>query len=146
MSHNLLLGLAFLVACAASWFPGNKAIWYLWVQFAKTYKVDEGTQTPLAGAVGGLERVLYIYCVIWERYELITGWLVMKAFFNWIGSETHKREKHGSTHSVEVEVSNKYNGFILGTLLSLLLGLAIGHAVRPAAELTCSLLTSIYAK
>jgi len=125
----LTKGLIFLAVCVFSWWLGNKLIWFLWKAIAKHSKVRVGTRTALAGTVGGLERVLYIYAVVFDKYEIITGWLVMKAFFGWIRSEERSTKKEKENKATLDEVSNTYNGFVLGTLLSLLIGLAAGHAV-----------------
>jgi hypothetical protein len=130
---KLTQAIVFTAICVIIWWPGNLLIWQLWRLIAWSTKVEVGVPTRLAPTVGGLERVLYVYAVMSGKYEVITGWLVMKAFFGWIGPE-RRRAKKGT--SASDEISNTYNGFILGTLLSLLLGLAAGLA----ASLTTSLI------
>ncbi len=65
--------------------------------------------------------MLYIFSVMSGNYEIITGWLLLKAFFGWIESEKQKDAD---------EQLLKYNAFIIGTILSLLIGIAVGLAAK----------------
>lgn len=60
-----------------------------------------------------------------RHYEVITGWLVLKTFFNWIESETNKETVDNNAPSLV-----EYNSFIIGTLLSLLLGIGVGLCAK----------------
>jgi len=62
-----------------------------------------------------------------DRYEFVTGWLVMKAFFGWIRA---RRSADHSNDSEGHDVLNRYNSFLIGNLLSLLIGIAVGITAR----------------
>ena len=69
-----------------------------------------------------------------ERYEIIAGWLAMKAFFGWI-------EKERPTQ--ETDYLDRYNSALIGNLLSLLIGLGIGIAARSIAVHLVSVLRTL---
>jgi hypothetical protein len=66
------------------------------------------------------KRILYIMGVMGHHYELITGWLVLKAFFNFL-----ERQK-GTSVTNDKEQLERYNGMLIGNALSLLIGIGLG--------------------
>jgi hypothetical protein len=119
MLHLAIQVAVFIVACALAWYPGNRLTWLLWERFAKYAHVPIGTPFQLARTIGGLERILYIFGVMAEKYELLAGWLVMKAFFGWI------EESKSDIGSLV-----RYYGFLQGNLTSLLIGLFVGEGAK----------------
>jgi hypothetical protein len=117
----------FAVMCAVSWYPGNKLVWFIWTKLAaRALSSQGGKPSKLSRPIGRLERVLYIFGVMSGHYELITGWLVMKAFFGWIKSENTADVQEGVVDDGTSAVLDRFNSFLIGNLLSLLIGLACG--------------------
>ncbi|HWX84653.1 MAG TPA: hypothetical protein VNZ48_13720 [Xanthobacteraceae bacterium] len=116
----------FAVMCAVSWYPGNRLVWFTWTKLAARAQFPGGKPSKLSGPIGGLERVLYIFGVMSGQYQLITGWLVMKAFFGWIKSESAADVQGGSVDDGTSAALDRFNSFLIGNLLSLLIGLACG--------------------
>jgi hypothetical protein len=91
-------------------------------------------------AVGGIERILYISAVMSRHYELIGGWLVLKAFFSFLdathGPKAGRRRRSmksldaGEIKEQEEIIMARYNGMLIGNALSLLMGLAGGAAAN----------------
>jgi hypothetical protein len=58
-----------------------------------------------ARVMSSLERVLYIWAVMFKEYHLIAGWLVLKAFSEWMATNEAKairgvEKKRGSLISI----------------------------------------------
>src|SRR5438270_12344403 len=83
-------------------------------------KLGNQTRSALVPKIGGLERIFYVFAVMYAKPELVTGWLVMKTFSGWVGEDPESRYA-------------RYNGFVIGNILSLLFGLGLGiiASVRP---------------
>jgi hypothetical protein len=80
-----------------------------------------------AVVIGKWERALYVYSVMFGQFSLLSGWLVMKAFFGWLGTKEQEREQEQARWRMR-----KYHLYLYGNLWSLLTGLgcgAIGRAV-----------------
>ena len=75
--------------------------------------------SPLVKSVGGLERILYIMGVMGHHYEIITGWLVLKAFFGFMDRDR-----------LEKDMAARYNGLLIGNAISLMIGIALGVTVN----------------
>ena len=107
---RLAQAIVFVATCVIIWWPGNVLIWQLWRLIARFAKVEVGVPTRLAPIVGGLERVLYVFAVMSGKYEVITGWLVMKAFSG--GSD-----RDGADGRRELRPAMKYRIHITGLFL-----------------------------
>jgi hypothetical protein len=122
----------FLVACALCWCVGNTLVQKLWTNIVTGFSVASGTVTALGPVVGRLENVLYIFAVMADKYDIIPGWLVMKAFFGWI----HVRPRSQDAQAKEGhDALAKFNEYLIGNLLSLFLGLSFGLGARLVVQL-----------
>lgn len=61
--------------------------------------------------------------VMGHHYEIIAGWLVLKAFFGFMG-----RDQVGGTEGTEGtgEPLRRYNGLLIGNAISLIVGISLG--------------------
>lgn len=91
--------------------------------YEKTTGVFTLVGAPFAAQVGALERTLYILAVMLGRYELVVGWLVLKAFFGW------RRKPKGTA-----DPRTRLNVNLVLNILSVLLGLAFGLAANYVAS------------
>src|SRR6266446_7946435 len=107
---------ALIIAAVLSWWPGNCLVWAIWKVCAKIEGVEAGERLPLVKSVGGLERVLYVMGVTGHHYEIIGGWLVLKAFFGFA-----VRDQEGVREPV-----TRYGRLLIGNALSLMIGIALG--------------------
>jgi hypothetical protein len=124
MEHDLPATCLFVVACVISWTPGHDVSWHVWQKIAAHYKAPAGEPSKLAPAVGGFERVIYIFSAMSDKYELAAGWLVMKAFFGYVRSNEQDKSE---TDSV---ARGRYNSALIGNLLSLFIGVACGLGAK----------------
>jgi len=66
--------------------------------------------------------------VIGHHYEIISGWLVLKAFFGFMGRDQIVGE--AGKGSAEEMLLTRYNGLLLGNALSLIIGVSAGVAAN----------------
>lgn len=128
MTHPTLYFVVLVVASVFTWCPGNWVLEIVWGWIAKTEKVDFDGPTPLVKSVGGLERILYLMGVIGHHYEIIAGWLVLKAFFGFMGRDQIVDE--AGKGSPEEKPLTRYNGLLLGNALSIIIGISVGVAAN----------------
>ena len=81
----------------------------------------------MVSAIGGLERVLYIYSTMIGHYELVAGWLIMKGFFGW----TTQRDLSRADNET---IFDHYYSYIWGNLVSLLIGILMGNLAMHFAK------------
>ncbi len=154
MDQPVLSILLLAAFSALAWRPGNELIGFVW-EYMATHRPEEeavlpGSEvygwSPFVREVGGIERVLYIAAVMSRHYELIAGWLVLKAFFGFLDAAHLRRrlraliKRSGQSDGDEDPPSGdekkkmspdeiimaRYNGLLIGNALSLLTGLAAG--------------------
>jgi hypothetical protein len=78
-----------------------------------------------------LERILYIWAVMFKEYHLIAGWLVLKAFSEWMAVNEARAIKG-------VEKKQRiYDIYLEGNALSIIVGLLCG-SVGKWVELACA--------
>jgi hypothetical protein len=130
MEEAALEFFVFVVGCLLSWYLGGFAVWKIWLAIAKYNKSPWVEASPLAPVLGGLERCLYVFSVLADKYEVIAGWLVMKAFFGWIQFRHHRTRSHEERAKEGHDVLGRYNGFLILNLLSLFVGLSFGVAAH----------------
>lgn len=121
MAHDGINLGVFVIASIIGWRPGSWILWKLWGGIARYADADKGEPSKLATSVGGLERMFYIFAMMYETPEIVTGWLVMKAFFGWI------REK-------KAEELEEFNVLVILNMLSLLIGLGLGLVANIGAH------------
>jgi len=127
MTHPTLYFVVLVVASVFTWRPGNWLLEVVWEWTATAEKVDFGP-SPLVRSVGGLERIVYLMSVIGHHYEIISGWLVLKAFFGFMGRDQIVGE--AGKGSAEEMLLTRYNGLLLGNALSLIIGVSAGVAAN----------------
>jgi hypothetical protein len=77
-----------------------------------------------------LERILYIWAVIFKEYHLIAGWLVLKAFSE-STAVNEARAIRGADKKQRI-----YDIYLEGNVLSIIVGLLCG-SVGTCVELAC---------
>ncbi len=128
------LGLILIVlaACVADR-PGNWLWWRTWERIAARRNLPTGTGSNLAHEIGAWERVIYIFGAAHSHYDFIGGWLLMKAFFNWIPNSAREQRPSGQAGLAERDrstIMDHYNGFLIGNLISLSIGISLGLIVK----------------
>jgi len=114
----------------------------------------EQNKSRINGMIGTLERMLYVYAVFRNQYSIISGWLVLKAFFGWMqraeglsgqsckAAEPAPQDGGAGDASTRLHqgVYLKYCMYIYGNGLSLAVGLACGEAALLLSEFVGRLL------
>ncbi len=128
MKHPLTLIIAYFIAVVIAWYPFNKLLIWTASIIVPPGIFPQARQTPsaLASRIGGLERSLYIFAVMADQNALITGWLVMKAFFGRISTEMGTVPPDQNRRDLHLIY---YTNYLIVNLLFLLIGLAIGIIV-----------------
>lgn len=120
----------FVIACLLSTWPGNMIVAMIHKMQMRSLRNRDPRKTPgqlkedfaaldddfdmrFAALIGITERFLYVYAVMFSQFSLLSGWLVMKAFFGWISNR-------GTTQK---ERLSHYHTYLFGNALSLLMGL-----------------------
>lgn len=82
-------------------------------------------RSKTAAIIGALERIIYIIAVAFTQPNLISGVLILKAFFAW----THQRavKTNGDTTAMYETIAH-YHTYLIGNFLSLLLAVFLGLA------------------
>ena len=117
--------ISFLFVCAISWFPGSP-----FVQWLIKKSAGDIHFRPLSGKVGTLECIIYIYSVIIGHYSIISGWLVLKSFYGWVG-EMQKIESTNIKYNKRLlpnKLIDRYQKQIIGNAYSILLGILLGRS------------------
>lgn len=73
--------------------------------------------------IGRLERVLYIYAIMFGKTAILGAWIVLKAFFGWIG----KHNRNSQNEIEEMQDITQYYAYIYGNALSLIFALLLSH-------------------
>ena len=137
--------IGFAVACLLSWFPGNYFVYSSYrnvlqeiIEKDKAHpeinnkealenEIDKqlkGIDILLAKRIGKLERIFYIYAFMFESLGLLSGWIVLKAFFSWVTNSDDGANGSAGKKSSERALRSFYL-YIWGNALSLLLALAM---------------------
>jgi len=85
--------------------------------------LDQTLNFPFARVIGRLERTLYMFAAFVADYQLIAGWLVMKAFFTWLSHKKVLPEDQARDRNLM-----GYYMYLYGNLLSVLYGIGCGLA------------------
>jgi hypothetical protein len=95
--------IAFLVVCTISWFFADNLIQYFYTRrlhsvvqrspdqtIGKIAQEEDAWRRRLAldfgRIIGRLERIFYIYALMFDALGVLTSWVILKAFFGWIQS------------------------------------------------------------
>lgn len=130
--------IGFAVACLLSWYVNRGIAKSQILKFPElipkdTQEADKEQQIgdlmeifdlPGAALVGILERVIYIFSVMGDHYELAGGWIIMKSFTMWLESPLVKKDQK----------MKLYHNYIVGSALSLLAGVACGEIGNVIAD------------
>jgi hypothetical protein len=139
-----ILGISFVAACLLSTWPGNWMIRGAYNRILGSTKgpANSGTmkqwleahapdselaefRSKTAWMIGALERIIYIIAFFFGQPGLITGALILKAFFAW----THQRApKSDDDTTAMYETIAHYHTYLIGNFLSLLLAIFLGLA------------------
>jgi hypothetical protein len=123
----------FLVAIVLGIWPGNWLVAQIHKWQLKTLLKPDGSKTfdefnkeyddllklfdwRFAQLIGRTERILYVIAVMTAQYSILSGWLVMKAFFGWLS-----RPRRPQSESLPY-----YHMYLFGNALSILCGLLCG--------------------
>jgi hypothetical protein len=149
MDSGMITFCSFLLACVLSTWPGNFLIrtTYSWILGAANSPVPNKTmkawledlspggdlaefRSKTAWIIGALERVIFIYALMFGQPGLITGVLILKAFFSW--TEQRATADPAATAAAEsarrLETIAHYHTYVIGNFLSLLTALAVYQA------------------
>ena len=74
---------------------------------------------PFAATIGCIERIIYVFAVITPAYDLIIGWLIMKAFYEWLKGPDEEQK-------LPLRAVVFYHLYLFGNAISLMAGLAAG--------------------
>lgn len=125
--------IAFVVVVALSIPIGGKLVDRLcnrWSEFlVGHYRMakPDGVYSEIAGRIGRIERVLYIFATMKAQYGLITSWVILKVVYNWL--RLPDSTGHGQSAKLDTDTeSRRLQGYAIGSLISLLVGLALGEA------------------
>jgi len=141
---------SFLLACILSTWPGNfliKTI-YNWILGAAQSPVPNKTmkawleelspdrdlaefRSKTAWIIGSLERVIFLYALMFGQPSLITGVLILKAFFSWTEHRAapDPAVTTGTSNPRMLETIAHYHTYVIGNFLSLLTALAVYQLV-----------------
>lgn len=73
--------------------------------------------------IGRIERVFYIYAVMFTQFSLLSAWVILKAFYGWI----QKPSVAQSAAPEEDKEITTFYAYIYGNALSLIVALTLGH-------------------
>jgi hypothetical protein len=86
--------------------------------------------------IGNIERIIYIYAIMFDKLSLLTAWVILKAFFGWL-----EKPKLGSSAQMDgiaassaegisdeaVATITAFYSYIYGNGISLLSGVFLAH-------------------
>lgn len=72
--------------------------------------------------IGRIERVFYIYAVMFTQFSLLSAWVILKAFYGWI-----QKPSVAQSAAPEEDKITTFYAYIYGNALSLILALTLGH-------------------
>jgi hypothetical protein len=86
--------------------------------------------------IGNIERIIYIYAIMFDKLSLLTAWVILKAFFGWL-----EKPRMGSSATIEgivgagvedrtdevVASITLFYSYIYGNGISLLSGVFLAH-------------------
>ncbi len=137
--------LSFLLACILSTWPGNFLIgtiytWILstaksplpnknmkeWLEELSPERDLAEFRSKTARIIGAGERVIFIYAFMFTQPNLITGVLILKAFFAW--TEHRATADSAGEKTKMLETIAHYHTYVIGNFLSLLMAIAVYQA------------------
>jgi hypothetical protein len=144
MDPAMVTFLSFLLACFLSTWPGNFLIGAVYTRVLSTAKSPVANKTMkewleelsperdlaefrsrTARIIGALERVIFIYALMFTQPSLITGVLILKAFFSWT---EHRATADTEPKTRMLETIAHYHTYVIGNFLSLLTAIAAYQA------------------
>jgi hypothetical protein len=153
--------LLFVLACILSTWPGNFLIRTAYNRILSSVKgpVKDKTmkdwleaispdkdlaefRSKTAWIIGALERFIFIYALMFSQPSLITGVLILKAFFAWTEHRARPDETDtdhagggntGATQAADkskmLETIAHYHTYVIGNFLSIVTAITVYHAV-----------------
>ena len=141
--------LSFVLACVLSAWPGNLLIrkaydrilgaakspvsgktMKAWLEEMSPDKDLAEFRSKTASIIGTLERVIFIYALMLAQPSLITGVLILKAFFSWTehrATATATATEQPAEKSKMLETIAHYHTYVIGNFLSLLTAILLSH-------------------
>lgn len=152
--------LVFLLACVLSTWPGNfliRTIYNLilgavkspvtgktmkaWLEEISPDKDLAEFRSKTAWIIGSLERVIFIYALMFPQPSLITGVLILKAFFSWTEHRARPDQPTSDQADTKQTASNQvtekskmletiahYHTYVIGNFLSIVTAITVYHA------------------
>jgi hypothetical protein len=80
--------------------------------------------------IGRIERIFYIYAVMFDALTLLSAWVILKAFYGWIQKPSVAQS---DAPEAEKEITTFYL-YIYGNALSLLVALIVAHGGKILAN------------
>jgi hypothetical protein len=132
----MVIFLSFFLACVLSAWPGNflirkiydlilgsvkgptKGTMKKWLEDLAPDKDLDEFRSKTAALIGSLERVIFIYALMFAQPNLITGVLILKAFFSW--TEHRMTADQSADKSRMLETIAHYHTYVIGNFLSVL--------------------------
>jgi hypothetical protein len=118
-----ILGLAGGIALSLALNPA--IIHYQRQRIAAEDLPESALGTP-AWRMACMERVFYIWAVMFQQYHLIAGWIVLKAFSEWLETANIARNMRDDKDKKTQKKQSLYDIYLEGNALSLLVGLLCG--------------------
>jgi len=137
--------IGFAAACILSTWPGNALVEFCYSEILRAPSPNSGEvmgkwldrdkpdpnlvkfRSKTAWIIGALERILYIYALHFSQPSLITGVLILKAFFAWTDRPNlipSVPDPAQIVHTI-LETKARYYTYIVGNLLSLVLAILL---------------------
>jgi len=116
--------ISFIVVNLISWLWAADAIQSMYHRRFKEKNKEWHSKLDLnfGKQIGRLERIFYIYSVMFGQFSLLNAWVILKAFFGW----TQKTIIYSKMRKKEKEITIFYS-YLYGNALSLLAGLSLAH-------------------
>ncbi|MBR0848281.1 hypothetical protein JQ543_11070 [Bradyrhizobium diazoefficiens] len=150
MGASTLTLTSFILACLLSTWPGNRLVRLVYdLILGRPKEKDRHREflTSTAWIIGTMERIILIYAMIYSQLSLITGVIILKAFFSWTQStanppiliidpadpaalQAEANRLKGDNDGAMREVLAHYHTYIIGNFLSLLIAIGLYAAAQ----------------
>jgi hypothetical protein len=131
--------LSFFLAVSLAIFPGNWVVRVIHGQVFEKVRSSEESKRFIelefksTGAkwIGQAERTIYIFGIMFGQPGVITGVIILKAFFNWtdkfLASVPPDNARVDLRRQNYVDMISNYHVYLAGNLISIIVGLTLGE-------------------